>query len=940
MLSGVPKINTNLPFCKSNTIFTANNATYPQINTLTNPTVSFNIQAPQTYNKLGVEKLTNGQEIHCYKLANGQKVFIAPMKTPKTHINTYINTGATNEIDSQRGISHFCEHMLFNGTSGTNGYMKLSTGDVFRKVEEMGGYTNACTGPAQTSYTIEVPSEKQNIEKAIQIQSAMMFNCSMSDDMVKKEHYPVCSEINMYSDMADIKANNIAIKNLYNINSTSEDIVAGRVDNIKNIDHKKVMDYYKQNYTPDNMTTVITGDVSPDEAIKLVAKNFKEPAKSSPNKRTFENLTPITKTVRQDLVSPKTLATCATIAFNGPENSNLKDQIALELVLDILFDKSNSRISTPLKELNTNIEPSVSKLGTLPTNGQIITFDIDTNEKYSEKTLQKIFSELNNFKIKDQNELEAIKQHKLAQNQDLYEDARYINRLIGANSFDFTTNSITQMDNIVKSLTIQDLENVRKKYLDTSKASLVVIHPTGVTQESLTQNYNSARSISFKGNRISTDKPINTNDITTNTLYNNYNIGFYNTPTNNNAKIGIKYTPIKTIVAKPGTIEILNKILNNKTAYKNISAFGDYLDNAGISQDIKIKKDGSIEIHGNMPGKSVQQFINITQEQLMLPAFDHETFSGIKEIVKSNLQTLKSNPKEAINKVMYGDSTLGYTTKDILANIDNVTLDDVKQLYSDIMQNSTATVAVATTMDENIKSIVNNSFAQMPIVQKQTHALKQTHKTIEKSTVETTTEPNAQAEIIQAYNFKTSNNIEDDIKFSLMNQILCRGDETGLFNNLREKEKLAYAVHSQYETRGNNSVISCHILTTTDNEDTKEYTPENVQKSINGFTKQINKMKNGEFSEKELEAAKKELKITLKELTYKQQFKENALLNGLNSPYGVDLLNKKYELIDQIRKADIQCAAQYAFGGKPIYAITASQKTLDANKEFFQQITK
>ena len=301
------------------------------------------------------------------------------MKTPKTHINTYINTGATNEIDSQRGISHFCEHMLFNGTSGTNGYIKLSTGDVFRKVEEMGGYTNACTGPAQTSYTIEVPSEKQNIEKAIQIQSAMMFNCSMSDDMVKKEHYPVCSEINMYSDMIPIKANNIATKNLYNINSTSEDIVAGRVDNIQNIDHKKVMDYYKQNYTPENMTTVITGDITPDEAIKLVAKNFKEPAKQNQNNRTFEKLTPITKTVRQDLVSPKTLATCATIAFNGPENSNLKDQIALELVLDILFGKSNSRISTPLKELNTNIEPSVSKLGALPTNGQIITFDIDTN---------------------------------------------------------------------------------------------------------------------------------------------------------------------------------------------------------------------------------------------------------------------------------------------------------------------------------------------------------------------------------------------------------------------------------------------------------------------------------------------------------------------------------------------------------------------------------
>ena len=47
--------------------------------------------------------------------------------------------------------------MAFNGTKGTEGYMKLNIGDVFRKVGDMGGNTNASTNFAETNYTISIP---------------------------------------------------------------------------------------------------------------------------------------------------------------------------------------------------------------------------------------------------------------------------------------------------------------------------------------------------------------------------------------------------------------------------------------------------------------------------------------------------------------------------------------------------------------------------------------------------------------------------------------------------------------------------------------------------------------------------------------------------------------------------------------------------------------
>lgn len=238
------------------------NKTVTQQQELQQVTPDFNVKVPVGYTKTGIEKLSNGQEIHCYKLNNGQKVMIAPKESAMTTLNTYVNTGSMNEKDDERGISHFCEHMAFNGTKGSDGYEKLGIGDVFRKVGDMGGRTNASTNFAETNYTISIPQfNKNDFETIVKMQSSMMNNLEMSDNMVDKEHGPVTSEINMYSDMPDNIAANVAIKNLYNIQTTSDDVVAGTVDNIMNVDSKKVMDYYKNNYYPANMTTVVTGDV-------------------------------------------------------------------------------------------------------------------------------------------------------------------------------------------------------------------------------------------------------------------------------------------------------------------------------------------------------------------------------------------------------------------------------------------------------------------------------------------------------------------------------------------------------------------------------------------------------------------------------------------------------------------------------------------------------
>ena len=141
-----------------------------------------------------------------------------PMETNSTVIRTFVNTGAINEEESQRGISHFLEHMAFNGTSGEDGYKKLSTGDVFRIVGNIGGNTNACTNFALTDYYIQAPIfYDTDLEEIISVQGAMMNNLALPESMIEKERGPVISEINMYSDFPEMLAYNEALKNLYGL---------------------------------------------------------------------------------------------------------------------------------------------------------------------------------------------------------------------------------------------------------------------------------------------------------------------------------------------------------------------------------------------------------------------------------------------------------------------------------------------------------------------------------------------------------------------------------------------------------------------------------------------------------------------------------------------------------------------------------------------------
>jgi predicted Zn-dependent peptidase len=84
------------------------------------------------------------------------------------HCGLIINSGSRDETESQHGIAHFIEHMMFKGTKKRKAYHILS------RLEDVGGELNAYTTKEETA--IHASFLKDDYERAIELISDITFN--------------------------------------------------------------------------------------------------------------------------------------------------------------------------------------------------------------------------------------------------------------------------------------------------------------------------------------------------------------------------------------------------------------------------------------------------------------------------------------------------------------------------------------------------------------------------------------------------------------------------------------------------------------------------------------------------------------------------------------------------------------------------------------------
>jgi zinc protease len=214
------------------------------------------------------------EDVQVHTLANGLKILLVEdHNIPNVALYTFFRVGSRNERTGLTGVSHFCEHMMFNGTA------KVGPGEFDRRMEFRGGSNNAYTGDDMTAYTDWFPAAA--LEAMIEMEADRMQGLAFVPDVLESERGVVASERRL-----SVDNNNDAILG-ENVRATAImahpyhwDVI-GWMSDIQSWRRDEIMAYYKTYYAPNNAVLIAVGDFDPAAALALIKKYY-DPIPASP----------------------------------------------------------------------------------------------------------------------------------------------------------------------------------------------------------------------------------------------------------------------------------------------------------------------------------------------------------------------------------------------------------------------------------------------------------------------------------------------------------------------------------------------------------------------------------------------------------------------------------------------------------------------------------
>ena len=216
---------------------------------------------------LTVSLVANAQNfpVQEHMLKNGMKVLVAEDPSiPNVAMYTFFHVGSRNEHDGITGISHFFEHMMFNGAK------KYGMGDFDKTMERGGGQNNAYTSNDLTVYQDWFPAPL--LETIFDLEADRVEHLAFDPKVIASERGVVYSERR-----TSVDNNNFGILDEqmrataftaapyhWPVLGWPSDIESWTIDDLKS--------YFSMGYSPSNATMVVVGGIKADEVFRLADK--------------------------------------------------------------------------------------------------------------------------------------------------------------------------------------------------------------------------------------------------------------------------------------------------------------------------------------------------------------------------------------------------------------------------------------------------------------------------------------------------------------------------------------------------------------------------------------------------------------------------------------------------------------------------------------------
>lgn len=266
-----------------------------------------------------------------------------------------------------------------------------------------------------------------------------------------------------------------------------------------------------------------------------------------------------------------------------------------------------------------------------------------------------------------------------------------------------------------------------------------------------------------------------------------------------------------------------------------------------ISNEYALNKENILKM--NIESLLDIVFNPIQNGELLNEEFLKVEKENLKKVIESKIDDKDSYAFDNCISTMYGENGFGLYKYGYVEDIENITIEDVSEYYNWLINNCKIDIFVSGKIElEYIKNLLNENENVKKLKPRIENYILNNEFTESKKNVENIKEITENMNITQGklvLGLDVTAKIDNlQIASLVYNTILGDGANSMMFQNVREKAGLAYSAKSTFVKQKMNIFIRCGIQI------------ENFEKALEIIKLQLENIKNGEFSDEDIENAK------------------------------------------------------------------------------------
>ena len=349
---------------------------------------------------------------------------------------------------------------------------------------------------------------------------------------------------------------------------------------------------------------------------------------------------------------------------------------------------------------------------------------------------------------------------------------------------------------------------------------------------------------------------------------------------------------------------ILRRVSKNMHSQEEISkeleemygaSFDCGLDKTGDNQVLKFYietiNDNYLPKQGeNILKKATEKLIEIvfnpyTENNGFKQEYVEQEKNNIKQRIEGKIDNKARYAIDRCIEEMYKDKPFGLYKFGYVEDLEKIDKNDLYNYYKELINSCKIDIFISGNSNEEVQNIIkeNDNIQKLqPRKPKYQTPQNEEKELKEKENIITESMEVTQGKLILGLDVNIN---KEELKYNALiyNSILGGSANSKMFQNVREKAHLAYVASSSYLRHKNNIFINCGIEIA------------NYEKALELIRKQLEDMKNGDFTNEDIENAKKGIIATIKTIDDEQD-------TQITYYFGQELTNTRVSVEEYIRK--------------------------------------